>query len=91
MSKSLSNTKMRDIEFYCCSYVGTMFSMMLNPKFRGENFTWENFPNMVANLCEVGVHLEISSSPMQKDAVGEYARKMAINYAEKYVKNMMEK
>lgn len=31
----------------------TMFASMCNPEYRGSNFSWEEFPDMIENYCKV--------------------------------------
>jgi hypothetical protein len=62
-----------------------MFTNFQNPAFRGSNFKWEKFPEIVSNLARAQVFTTIYVTPTNKQEVSDMAGKVAKEIAEKYV------
>lgn len=69
--------------------VSDLFATLHNPKMRGENFTWDKFPNMVEGIVATQVFLNVVCKDQKKQKLAEeQGRKFAIEIAEKMVKAM---
>lgn len=79
--------KEQEISLTCYAIVSTNFALFLNPKFRGPNFTWEEFPLMMAEMCHNSIF-------MYSPKVGEKHMKLAYDngktIAEKLIRLMTE-
>lgn len=63
---------------------------MSNPKYRGANFTWERFPEMMAGLCKTQVFMSVPMSErLQKQGL-EHAEQTGRGIAASWVKTMTE-
>ena len=63
------------IEMVAHGFADKMFRDMLNPKYRGPNFTWAGFPAMVASLARTGLFMSFSHrAPPSKEEEKECAR-----------------
>lgn len=88
----ISNKRMNDINFVCLSVVSNMFSDFINPKFRGPEFSWAGFPEMVSRFCVSQVYLSCSwafdiKSEKQRAEIDKYSQESAMRYAKQFVKN----
>ena len=55
----MSPNKKKDVALACYAMVSGTFAMMNNPKYRGPNFRWSNFPEMMAERCEVEIFIYV--------------------------------
>lgn len=53
----ISNKNMDRVSLVCYATVSNMFAMFCNPKFRGSNFQWKNFPKMMSGHCRSQVFM----------------------------------
>lgn len=86
----LSQQRRSQIELICYATVGGMMASMCNPKYRGSNFTWEKFPEMMEGFCEVHVlGADILSFKTHDEGI-EYAKSFSKQLAERWVRTMTE-
>lgn len=79
------------VTLFCHSFVGTMFAEMHNPKYRGDGFTWDNFPDMVERLCKVSVYQSVVfKNDKLSNKYSEMAGKLGKEIATQLVKRMTE-
>ena len=71
----------KDIIISCYATISELFAMMHNPKYRGPNFTWENFPEMTKSLCEAKIHISVVYKSKYKNEVEKFAGKCALDIA----------
>lgn len=88
----ISKKRMYDIDFVCLSVVSGMFSDFINPKFRGPNFSWTGFPEMVSRFCVNQVYLSCPwafemESEKQRKEIDRYSQESAMRYAKQFIKN----
>lgn len=67
----LSQKQLLQLELYCNTFVLGLLADMLNEKNRGENWKWEDFPEMVANLAEASVFTMHTQEKTLKEAKRE--------------------
>lgn len=69
--------------------VSDLFATFHNPKMRGENFTWEKFPNIVEGMVATQVFMNVvcKDKKKQKEAE-EQGKKYAREIAEKLITAM---
>lgn len=69
--------------------VSDLFATFHNPKMRGENFTWEKFPNIVEGIVAAQVFCNVVCKDEKKQKLAEeQGRKFAHEIAERMVKAM---
>ena len=73
----------QEIIIMCYAEISSLFAMMNNPKYRGDKFTWEDFPDMAKGLCTAKVHflVEYSGKRKQQKQQKQQIEKMAEKYA----------
>lgn len=74
----------------CYAIVSNMFASFLNPRYRGSNFKWENFPEMMKEHCERHVFLNTEIPKKHEKLAKEHAMKTGFQIAENLVKKMQE-
>jgi hypothetical protein len=70
------------VSHYCVSFVAGMFAGFHNPDTRGENFTWEQFPENMGNLVKAQVFIIFARKPSNMAEVEEYSYTTAKGVAE---------
>jgi hypothetical protein len=86
----LSNKKKMEISLVCHAAVGNMMATMSNPKYRGDNFTWERFPEMMAGYCQTQVFMCVPMPERLKKNCQAYAEQTGREIAASWVKTMTE-
>jgi hypothetical protein len=86
----LSNKKMIEISLVCHATVGSMLATMINPKYRGAAFTWDCFPEMMAEHCKTQVFMSVLITKRLQAQCLEYAEKTGREIALRWVKTMTE-
>jgi hypothetical protein len=81
----MSPNKKKDVALACYAMVSSTFAMMHNPKFRGPKFTWENFPEMMAERCKVEIFIYVNRCT---DEMKEYARQCGMEIATRLVSHL---
>lgn len=81
----LSITQKYKVSHYCISFAAGMFAEFHNPAIRGENFTWDKFPDLVANLVKAQVFIIFARKPLDMSEVEEYSYVTAKGFAESLV------
>jgi hypothetical protein len=71
----------------CYAVVSDNFAMFCNPKYRGENFTWDKFVDMQADKCRLQVKLQTpeSKDPKKDKEIEDLAEKFGREIALKMV------
>lgn len=77
---------MDKVSLVCHATVSHMFAMFCNPKYRGEKFKWENFPDMMAGQCETQVFLANIKGRNQEE-IKEHARDTGARIAQKMIED----
>ncbi|MNV71108.1 hypothetical protein D3C71_1641110 [compost metagenome] len=86
----LSLTKKTQISLACHAIVGDKMSMLLNPKYRGPNFSWDKFPDMMARQCRIYLPINVVMSQHMIEQCLDYAEQEGRDIAQTWVKNMTE-
>lgn len=86
----LSDKKKMQISLVCHATVGNWMAAMCNPKKRGSAFTWEKFPDMMAEHCRDQVYLSVPVSERLQPHCLEHAQQTGREIAEACVKEMTE-
>ena len=88
----LSDKMKNQIALIAYATVSNLFAMGHNPRMRGQNFTWERFPDLAANMTGTQVFLNIPTSKNQnyQREIEEHARKTGREIAENLVRQMNE-
>jgi hypothetical protein len=69
---------------YCLAITHGLFADMLNPKFRGDNFTWENFPKMAKDWGLSSICLAFTNvNEKRKRMIGEKCESIAKDILER--------
>lgn len=69
--------------------VSDLFATFHNPKMRGENFTWEKFPDIVEGMVATQVFMNIvCKDPKKQKEAEDQGKKYAREIAEKLIKAM---
>ena len=82
----ISTKKRMEIANICYANVAGSFAMFTNPKYRGEKFTWERFPEMMEREADLWMMLHLVKG--KKDEVNALAKKFAREIAETLVERM---
>lgn len=61
------------IALYCHAHVARNFAMFHNPRYRGPNFKWDEFPDMMADSCKVSLFTWMSYSRRAAPEVEQHA------------------
>jgi hypothetical protein len=84
----ISDKKRLEISNVCYTNVAGDFAMFANPKFRGENFTWDEFPKRCEELA---VHwMDIYNVRGDKQMINDTAKQYAREIAARLVQRMCE-
>ena len=69
------------------AYTNDLFEMFCDEKYRGKNFTWEKFPEIVASMAMKGIFLNSKDwdnySDDLKKAIEEKCREITIKLAKR--------
>jgi hypothetical protein len=80
----MSPSKKKDVALACYAMVSNFFAMMHNPKFRGPNFEWENFPDMMAEHCKVQIFIYLKRCNAEIESYAEECgREIAVRLVSK--------
>lgn len=71
----------------CHAIVAHRFAMMHNPRFRGPNFSWDEFPKDMAEVCETELFIYMENPSAKMKA---HARKTGEELAQSLVRRMTE-
>jgi len=85
----LSNKDLDKISLQCYAIAVHHISMFYNPKMTGKNFTWEKFPEMLAEFCRNYSFL-ICENEKKKKAYEDHAYKTGLEIGKQSVKWMTE-
>jgi hypothetical protein len=80
----ISAKNMDRVSLVCHATVANMFAMFCNEKYRGENFTWDKFPKMMAGQCRSQVFMADIRGKNQNE-VFEHAEKTGFDIAKHMV------
>jgi len=86
----LSEKRKTEINLLCHEMVGDVFSFMCNPKYRGPNFSWDSFPEKMAQSCSTVIMASNRIPPGIKEACRDYAARQARSIAALWVMNSTE-
>lgn len=86
----LSKKVTTEISLHCYAAVGGLMATMSNPKCRGENFTWEKFPDIASNYCEVQVLLSVIVPDKNREKARRLAKETGHSIAVNWVRQMTE-
>lgn len=78
------------IALYCHAVVARNFAMFHNPKYRGPNFDWASFPDMMAEQCKVSLFTWMQYSKKAAPEVEKHAHDTGRAIAVMLVKTMTE-
>jgi hypothetical protein len=84
----LSKKTQLEVQLFCRATVGYMFAFMHNPLYRGARFTWDGFPDLMADQCAAQVHLSVLYSKGRQKQVEDLAADTAREIAEGMVAAM---
>lgn len=73
------------ISLICYATVSHMFAEFCNDKFRGQNFKWEKFPEIMAIQCEMQVIL-VNLKGKNNEAIKEHAKNTGKEIAQDMIK-----
>lgn len=80
----ISEKNMDKVSLVCHATVAHMFAMFCNAKYRGDKFTWSNFPDMMASQCDTQVFMA-NIKGKDQEAIKEHARKTGYEIAKRMV------
>lgn len=83
MNTNISGQSKFRIESIVFSATGNMFAFFCNPKFRGDQFNWNDFPAWCQERAPMWVH---GSMPRASSSHIEYAKGTAFLYATSLIK-----
>lgn len=88
MSERISKTKRLEIANICYAEVSSRFAIFNNPKYRGPNFSWDNF----AEMCEENAWQFMFTHNVRghKESILIAAKQFSKEIAERLVKRMTE-
>lgn len=75
------------VALVCHAIVAHRFASMCNPSNRGPNFSWDDFPESMGELCEVNLFTQIEDPT---DEMKAHARETGEELAERMVEWMTE-
>ena len=77
------------IKLVAYATVSNLFATFHNPKMRGENFSWDEFPKISESMVagQIFMSVVLKGNKKQKEAK-EYGQKIGYEIAEKLVKIM---
>ena len=78
------------IALYCYAAVGNSFAAMHNPRYRGDNFSWEGFPAMMERRCRIEVAVNVPLPENISEECKAFAAKTAKGIAQDWVNEMTE-
>lgn len=86
---TLTQREIQQVDNICHVVVARLFASFHNPKFRGDKFSWNNFPNMMESYCMNQVFMANIANKNNTKAC-EYAAVKGKEFAEELVKIMTE-
>jgi hypothetical protein len=87
----ISPREQNDLALLCHACAINLFPTMLNPFYRGKKFTWDKFPEMLANVCEDQAIIEsFEFDDKKKEQYRNHARKTGRQIGERMIKIMKE-
>jgi len=88
MSKELSKNKRLEIANVCYANVAGEFAYFTNPRYRGDNFTWDWFIEYCSDRADMW--MDLNDVKGTKKLINETAKEFAIEIATRLVKNATE-
>jgi hypothetical protein len=82
----ITKLKQYEIANVCYANVANEFAMFTNPRYRGENFTWDKFAEMCESQAEGWMFIHRVCG--DKEAVNALAKQYAREIAERLVDRM---
>ena len=82
----ISNRNMDRVSLVCHATVCHMFAMFCNPKYRGPNFKWSQFPEMMKAHCTDQVFMA-NIRGRDQQAIFEHAEETGYQIAKKMVED----
>lgn len=87
----LSQKITNQIALIAYATVSNMFATFHNPKMRGENFTWEKFPDIVEGMVATQVFMNVVCKDQKKQKLAEeQGKKYAREIAQRLIKEMTQ-
>lgn len=83
----MTNHQQDKVALVCHAIVAHRFAMMCNPKFRGVNFSWDDFPQDMGEVCETELFLHMENPT---DKMKAHARETGEELADSLVRRMTE-
>lgn len=84
-------TNVKKAKSYGIAWANQMFKDFSNPKWQGENFTWEKFPDMAAALASASVFMSFSHKVKNIHILKEVVKQSCKKRCEVLVKQMKNK
>lgn len=84
----MSPNKKKDVALACYALTSSIFAMMHNPRYRGPNFKWEGFANMMEEKCEAEIFIYVNRGKYKVDDIRSYAKECGREIAEGLVSKM---
>ena len=78
------------VSLHCHAVAVDLFPAMHNPKYRGSNFSWDNFPDMLGRKCRDQVSIMIDIGPTPKKLIQDYSYAVGLDIGKNMVKLMTE-
>jgi hypothetical protein len=76
----LSTSKKLQIANICYANVSSSFAMFCNPKYRGANFQWDKFKDMMVRMSDTWLMIHIPKvTPEMQELAKQYAEEIASN------------
>ena len=76
----MSASKKLQIANICYAHVSSDFAMFCNPKYRGTNFQWSQFKDMMVRLSQTWLMIHIPKvTPEMQELAKQYAEEIASN------------
>jgi hypothetical protein len=83
----MSPSKKKDVALVCYAMVSSTFAMMHNPRFRGPNFNWDEFADMMKERCEKEIFIYVYPCT---DEMKSYAKQCGSEIAARLVSYIKE-
>ena len=85
----LSKKLQADGAIFSYALVSDCFASFHNPKYRGENFTWDGFPKMVSEMAEVSCFMSIvCANDKTLKELKQYVKETSFRIAKRMVEQM---
>ena len=76
----LSTSKKLQIANICYANVSSSFAMFCNPNYRGANFQWDKFKDMMVRMSDTWLMIHIPKvTPEMQELAKQYAEEIASN------------